>query len=691
MRIHFQKLNSFLRDPGNALIIRQRRQIQIQPRRSPTSTPTTFNPISSKMALHTSSNPGSGDINNNAPTEQQPQTQPDYSTWSHSSLISRIAELEQKLTANTTSPSPSSPAPAPAPARGRNTTTTPPSNSTPHTPSRSSSRRPRNRPRPIDPSKYHTRFIALKFAYLGQRYNGLEHANGNVTPLPTIEEELWKALRKARLIFPTSAEIESDEEIQRYADESLEGGGRRRQLTIDWAGCQYSKCGRTDRGVSAFGQVVGIRVRSARPKRAEKVTPVAVGGGVEEVYDGDNGGGEDPLGGLALSGLSESENEDDGWDDIADELPYITILNRVLPEDIRILAWCPNPPAEFDARFSCRERRYKYFFTQPAFSPTPGALGFLKRGSDGKAAGSERETLREGWLDIEAMREAAKYLVGTHDFRNFCKIDPSKQITNHVRHIYHADIELLDPTTSPLSYLGQPEFAAVEGENREQRKESSSDSTSSTMKVYNFTIHGSAFLWHQVRHLAAILFLVGQGLEKPTIVKELFDVEKNPRRPVYELASDAPLVLWDCIFPDENSGSREDAVKWIYAGDPRSIKGGKGDNKFGIGSTVDNLWRVWRQRKIDEILAGKLLDLAVSQGDKTALARGGFKQASPDLQNRSQKVFYGGNEGKFGGKYVPLMQRQRLETVEVINARYLNKPSKKAAGNSGGDISDHES
>ncbi|KAK2805234.1 hypothetical protein FQN50_006259 [Emmonsiellopsis sp. PD_5] len=668
MRIHFQKLNSFLRDTGNALLISQR-QIQIQHPRSPTSSPTTFNPISSKMALHTSSRLDSGDINNNPPTKQQPQTQtqPDYSTWSHSSLISRIAELEQKLTSYTTTPSRST--------------------------SRSPSRRPRNRPRPIDPSKYHTRFIALKFAYLGQRYNGLEHANGNLTPLPTIEEELWKALRKARLIFPTSTEIESDEEIQRYADESAESGvGKRRQLTIDWAGCQYSKCGRTDRGVSAFGQVVGVRVRSARPKRAEKVTPAAgSSGGVEGVYDGDNGGGgDDPLGGLALSGLSESENEDGGWDDIADELPYITILNRVLPEDIRVLAWCPNPPADFDARFSCRERRYKYFFTQPAFSPTPGALGFLKRGSDGKAAGSERETLREGWLDIEAMREAAKYLVGTHDFRNLCKIDPSKQITNHVRHIYHADIELLDPTTSPLSYLGQPEFAAVEAENGEQRKESSSDSLSSTMKVYTFTIHGSAFLWHQVRHLAAILFLVGQGLEKPTIVKELFDVEKNPRRPVYELASDAPLALWDCIFPDENSGSREDAVEWVYAGDPRSTKGGKGDNKFGIGSTVDNLWRVWRQRKIDEILAGKLLDLAVSQGDKAALARGGFRETSPDLQNRSQKVFYGGNEGKFGGKYVPLMQRQRLETVEVINARYLNRPSKKATVNSGGDISDQE-
>ena len=42
----------------------------------------------------------------------------------------------------------------------------------------------------FDPSRYHTRFIALKLAYLGQGYNGYEHHNNNTTPLPTIEEEL---------------------------------------------------------------------------------------------------------------------------------------------------------------------------------------------------------------------------------------------------------------------------------------------------------------------------------------------------------------------------------------------------------------------------------------------------------------------------------------------------------------------
>lgn len=43
------------------------------------------------------------------------------------------------------------------------------------------------------------------------------------------------------------------------------------------------------------------------------------------------------------------------------------------------------------------------------------------------------------------------------------------------------------------------------------------------------TIEGQAFLWHQVRAIMAILLLVGEGKEKPEIVAELLDVEKNPR------------------------------------------------------------------------------------------------------------------------------------------------------------------
>ncbi|KAG0153507.1 hypothetical protein PDIDSM_2160 [Penicillium digitatum] len=365
--------------------------------------------------------------------------QPDYSAWSNSSLIARITELERQLksqTAEFTAPTEElSQAPRSSSAPISTDVQEPaiplpetfnPSKKRPHSPPDSDTTpvpaptRPVKAPKPpkpdriFDPSKYSTRFIALKFAYLGQAYNGLEHTNGNTTPLPTVEEILWKALRRTRLISPeTTSDMEPTDREERVP---------MRPYHLHWDGCDYSKAGRTDKGVSAFGQVIGLRVRSQRPVPK---TPAA---------------GDDAMNVDSVS----TEKE---WDDVADEMNYINVLNRVLPEDIRVLAWCPNPPPGFDARFSCRERRYKYFFTNPAFTPTPGSVGFQNRAQNGNGPRSE---LREGWLDIEAMREAAKHFEGLHDFRNFCKLDTNKQIDNFERIIHHSSIEAVNAKVNPV-------------------------------------------------------------------------------------------------------------------------------------------------------------------------------------------------------------------------------------------------
>ncbi|PWY92091.1 pseudouridine synthase [Aspergillus heteromorphus CBS 117.55] len=583
-----------------------------------------------------------------AEEQQVPPSQPDYSTWTSSSLIARITELERQLHTRTAeyAASPSIQPEDPAQDAARSTTAA--NKPKPSSPANKKKEvRPPKPPKPrreIDPSRYHTRHIALKFAYLGQRYNGLEHANGNATPLPTIEEEMYKALRKTRLIFPT--DTSGDEFVDSIAPRET------KPYWINWDGCEYSKAGRTDRGVSAFGQVIGIRVRSARPKLKEVVQS-------EENVD------------TAMRDTEEADTlVDDGWDDVKDELPYASILNKVLPEDIRVLAWCPRPPKDFDARFSCGERHYKYFFTQPAFSPTPGPSGLMSR--DGKGTTPK---YREGWLDIEAMREAAKYFVGTHDFRNFCKLDVTKQIESFHRDIFRADIEILDARTRPLGYVTTPEFRAVE---EEQSADSATEALPTASQVYVFNLEGSAFLWHQVRHIVSVLFLVGQGLEPPSIVADLLDVSKNPRKPTYEMASDAPLVLWDCMYPTKGSGSRADTLDWVYAGDVRQIKShlGKGGGKFGLGGIVEELWSVWRQRKMDEILAGALLDKVVSQGDQTVTTSGGTNPVW-ERKNRGQKIFFGANHSKTGGDYIPVMQKRKTELVEVQNARWLAAKQRK--------------
>ncbi|KAI9736760.1 MAG: hypothetical protein M1834_000964 [Cirrosporium novae-zelandiae] len=545
----------------------------------------------------------------------------DYSQWNTTDLVQRVLELEKQLKKQTqkfsslTSPTvPRPPSPSPSPGSQARKT------------------------RKFDHSKYSTRLIALKFAYLGQRYNGFEHHNNNKTPLPSVEEELWKALVKAHLILPSAQDV-------------VEGN-------INWDGCEYSKCGRTDRGVSAFGQVIGIRVRSNR------LSPKA------EVIEGESDV-TDKTSMLCDNTAAETTPSDPPpFDPIKDELPYMQILNRLLPEDIRVLAWCPSPPLDFSARLSCKERRYRYFFTQPAFAPTPGPHGLNHNGK------------RDGWLDIEAMREGAKYFEGLHDFRNFCKIDPSKQITNFQRRIFHTSIEALDPRREPVGYVSRPEFRNTGDvdnipHNPDHPSSLSSSSSSQPPQIYSFNLHGSAFLWHQVRHMIAILFLIGQGLESPSIIPHLLDISKNPAKPFYEMATDAPLVLWDCIFPSLEQGidhpaeSQPDSLEWVYVGDPRgktSTSSTKSDGKFGYGGVADDVWRIWRRRKMDEILAGTLLDVVVGSGPR----RWDLDQvrAGPP---RSTLFFDGGNGSRATGKYVQLLQRKRGERVEVVNARYAAK------------------
>ena len=53
---------------------------------------------------------------------------------------------------------------------------------------------------------------------------------------------------------------------------------------------------------------------------------------------------------------------------------------------------------------------------------------------------------------------------------------------------------------------------------------------------------------HQVRCMAAILFLIGNGLEQPSVINHMLDVERCPRKPQYGMAAAEPLTLYDCEF-----------------------------------------------------------------------------------------------------------------------------------------------
>lgn len=96
------------------------------------------------------------------------------------------------------------------------------------------------------------------------------------------------------------------------------------------------------------------------------------------------------------------------------------------------------------------------------------------------------------------MRTACKMLIGTHDFRNFCKMDVNNGVLSYMRSIYDTDI-----------YISQ-------------------EMKCSDFNMYYMELTGKAFLWHQVRCIMAVLILIGQERESPEVIMELLDVEKNP-------------------------------------------------------------------------------------------------------------------------------------------------------------------
>ncbi|KAL0432755.1 UNVERIFIED_CONTAM: tRNA pseudouridine(38/39) synthase [Sesamum latifolium] len=280
------------------------------------------------------------------------------------------------------------------------------------------------------------RHIALKVMYFGQRFYGFA---SEAQMDPTIESEIFKALQMTRLI-----------------------SGNKKEL-------QYSRCGRTDKGVSSVGQVISLFLRS-NLKEATRSNDYSGETSVEESSGG--------------------------------EIDYVKILNRVLPEDIRIIGWSPAP-TDFSARvmsgillavsvdtlalrgFSCLSREYKYFFW------------------------------REN-LNIMLMETAGKKFIGEHDFRNFCKMDAAN-VHNYMRHITSFEI-------FPCNERFEDD------------------------ELWAVKIKGSAFLWHQIRCMVAVLFLIGQGLESPNVIDELLDVERMPRKPQYTMAPEIPLVLQSCEF-----------------------------------------------------------------------------------------------------------------------------------------------
>lgn len=67
-------------------------------------------------------------------------------------------------------------------------------------------------------------------------------------------------------------------------------------------------------------------------------------------------------------------------------------------------------------------------------------------------------------------------------------------------------------------------------------------------QIYEFVIKGRGFLWHQIRCIMSILFLVGKCKESPDVIKKLLNIEECPTKPQYSMANFLPLNLYDVNY-----------------------------------------------------------------------------------------------------------------------------------------------
>jgi len=329
----------------------------------------------------------------------------------------------------------------------------------------------------ISPRTIRTRHIALRIFYDGASYSGLAQNVGQAND-NSVERCIFDALRKARLIVSRETS-------------------------------NYSRCGRTDRGVSSAGQVVALHLKSAFPINvtwdedgtsfleekdlprnefeSRKVWAIPRSKKRKDTKSKKpNNHAERMVKEVTTMPVNRTERK-------ISEYSYSKILNNILPPSIRILGWTPVTE-EFSARFSANARTYRYFFCKRR-------------------------------MDLSAIQEGLNRLVGRHDFRNFCKMDVEK-VYNFERLIHSAEVvEVRDRTLSTNG--GQ---------------------------IYYFKIIGQAFLWHQIRCIAEVVFMIGNGFESPSIVTELLNVKKHPGKPSYCLADEKPLVLHDCGYPNLHFG-----------------------------------------------------------------------------------------------------------------------------------------
>jgi tRNA pseudouridine38-40 synthase len=169
-------------------------------------------------------------------------------------------------------------------------------------------------------------------------------------------------------------------------------------------------------------------------------------------------------------------------------------LNALTPDDISVRG-VEERPVGFSARFSAKEREYRYRYVFGAVEPL-----FLRPFTWWVRPSAP--------VDVQAMKAALPHLVGEHDFTSFC-VAASSADRNTVR-------EITNLTIFGTDHLGE--------------------------SCLVLQVHGKAFLHSMVRIIAGSLLEVGLGRREPHWLGEV--LVARDRRLAGPTAPAQGLTLW---------------------------------------------------------------------------------------------------------------------------------------------------
>ena len=133
--------------------------------------------------------------------------------------------------------------------------------------------------------------------------------------------------------------------------------------------------------------------------------------------------------------------------------PNLNKINSLLPDDIILWAYT-DAPEGFNPRFGVLSRHYRYYLNTNKLS-----------------------------LNLEKIRKAATYLVGTHDYQLLSKPDNGRN------------------TIATILSLSVTEYEST----------------------LIFDVYGISFLWKLVRKMVTLLILIGEGYYQPEVVLKILE------------------------------------------------------------------------------------------------------------------------------------------------------------------------